>query len=93
MKGRNKKKEEGALSAMARLVGGGWPPLTRPLARRAYSVVQGSQFWGISLISGKSEVPFQGNSLSFSEKDVYVHPKILSKSIFLAPDYTKLISR
>ena len=29
---------------------------------------QGSHFSGISLISGKSQVPFQGNSHSFSEK-------------------------
>ena len=31
---------------------------------------QGSHFSGISLISGKSEVPCQGNSHSFSEKDM-----------------------
>ena len=32
--------------------------------------LQGSHFSGISLILGKSEVPFQGNSHSFSEKDM-----------------------
>ena len=32
--------------------------------------MQGSHFSGISLISGKSEVPFQGNSHWFSEKDI-----------------------
>ena len=36
----------------------------------------------ISLISGENEVMFQGISHSFSKKDMLVHPKILSKSIF-----------
>ena len=47
--------------------------------------LQACHFSGVSLISGKSEVPFhfQGNSCSFSEKDMWVYPKIVPQKSFL----------
>ena len=57
-------------------------PINRLVLQCTHTTMQGSHFSGISLISRKSEVPFQGNSHSFSEKDMQVHPKILSKSLF-----------
>ena len=54
---------------------------------------QGCHFSGISLISWKSEVPFQGNSHLFRVKDMYTSKNLVKKVFLGASDCTKLISR
>ena len=48
----------------------GCTPVAVFVVQLPFTLSQGSRFSGISLISGKSEVPFQGNSHSFSENDM-----------------------
>ena len=57
--------------------------------------MQGSHFSGISLISGESEVLFQGKLYSFSEKKTCSYINKSWQKVFFggAPDCTKLISR
>ena len=45
-------------------------------------VWQGCHFSAISLISGKNEVPFQGNACSFSEKDIGASKSLVKVSFF-----------